>query len=243
MPVDHHHNIIEVSDVTFAYSDSEKVLEHITFDIHQGDYFGLIGPNGGGKTTLLRLMLHLLKPQSGTIKIFGIPVALFRQWYRLGYVPQKATQFDKNFPLTVEEAVAMGRVGKAGLFHPLGSGDREIVAKSLRQVEMFDQHQRLIGDLSSGQQQRVFIARALASEPEVIFLDEPTTGVDQTTQKQFYQLLKDLNQKLGLTLILVSHDIEVVASAATEIACVNKTLVYEKNPLNLVGRPTIIHQH
>ncbi len=233
MPVDHTKNIIEVQNVSFAYGET-PVLKDITLTIHQGDYVGIIGPNGSGKTTLLKIMLGLLKPSSGAIKLFGSDCLCFKEWSRIGYVPQKATNFDPLFPATVYEVAAMGRYGKKGLLRHLNKEDEAIIETSLRQVEMLNFKERLIGDLSSGQQQRVFIARALAGKPEVIFLDEPTVGIDVKTQEQFYSLLKRLNQELGLTLVLVSHDIDVIANEATELACINQTLVYHGEPKEFI---------
>lgn len=233
MPIDHTKNIIEVLDVSFAYGN-EPVLKNITLTIHRGDYVGIIGPNGSGKTTLLKIMLGLLKPASGQIKLFGSDCLCFKEWSKLGYVPQKAINFDPLFPATVYEVVSMGRYGKKGLLCRLNKDDKAIIEKSLKQVEMFDYKDRLIGDLSSGQQQRVFIARALAGEPEVIFLDEPTVGVDVKTQEQFYALLKQLNQEFGLTLVLISHDIDVIANEVTELACINQTLVYHGEPKEFI---------
>jgi zinc transport system ATP-binding protein len=234
MQVDHTKNIIEVKNVSFSYTNEEEVLKNVTLNIHRGDYLGVIGPNGGGKTTLLKIMLGLLTPLHGEVCLFGKNLREFKDWPRIGYVPQKAGSVDANFPLTVEEVVQMGRVGKKGLFHRLDSRDREIVMQSLRQVEMEKYTNRLIGDLSGGQQQRVYIARALASEPEVIFLDEPTVGVDVNAQGLFYELLKKLNKKLNITLVLVSHDIDMVAQEVTEIACVNKILIYDSRPKEFI---------
>ncbi len=229
MQVDHTKNIIELKNVSFAYN-GEDVLKDVSLNIHKGDYLGIIGPNGSGKTTLLKIMVGLLKPTNGTVKLFGKAIETFSEWNKIGYVPQKATSFDINFPATVYEVAAMGRYGKKGLFRSLNDHDKKIIDESLRHVEMFEFKDRLIGDLSGGQQQRVFIARALAAEPEVIFLDEPTVGVDVKTQESFYALLKKLNLELNLTLVLVSHDVDVVAHEVTELACINKTLLYESNP-------------
>ncbi|EKD43318.1 MAG: hypothetical protein ACD_72C00346G0004 [uncultured bacterium] len=228
MSIDHGQNIIEVQDVSFSYGNV-LVLKDVSLTVHQGDYLGIIGPNGSGKSTLLKLMLGLLKPISGEIKLFGHKISEFHDWYKLGYVPQKAVNFDSLFPATVSEIVEMGRYGKRGLGRKLNKHDHDMVEKSLQQVEMLDYRDRLIGDLSSGQQQRVFIARALAGEPEVIFLDEPTVGVDVQTQDNFYSLLKKLNRDLGLTMVLISHDLDVVSSEATEVACVNQNLIYHSD--------------
>ncbi|MFA6548235.1 MAG: metal ABC transporter ATP-binding protein [Candidatus Magasanikbacteria bacterium] len=229
MSIDHSKNIIEVENVSFSYGDVE-VLKNITLDIHQGDYISLIGPNGGGKTTLLKIMLGLIKPESGNVRLFGKKLKDFKDWSKIGYVPQKAIHFDPLFPITVREVVAMGRYGKLGLLKWLRKKDQKIIDGALEQVEMTQYADRLIGNLSSGQQQRVFIARALAGEPEVIFLDEPTVGVDVKTQEEFYSLLTHLNSKLNITLILVSHDVDVVSHEVTEIACLNQTLVYHGEP-------------
>ena len=229
MSVDHKKNIIEVNDVSFSYGDVE-VLKNISLAIHQGDYISLIGPNGGGKTTLLKIMLGLIKPQSGEIKLFGEKIENFKHWSKLGYVPQKAINFDPLFPVTVREVVSMGRFGKKGLLNWLGKTDEKIIDRALQQVQMSQYADRLIGNLSSGQQQRVFIARALAGEPEIIFLDEPTVGVDTKNQEEFYSILTDLNKNLNITLILVSHDVDVVSQQVTELACLNQTLIYHGEP-------------
>lgn len=251
--VDHTKNIVELKHVSFAYSD-EEVLQDINLNIHQGDFLGVIGPNGGGKTTLLKIILGLLKPTAGVVRMFGQDLGDFHDWKRIGYVPQKATDFDPAFPATAREIVAMGRYAQRGLFHFLTKYDHAVVDKALDQVEMRPYQNRIIGDLSGGQQQRVFIARALASEPEVILLDEPTVGVDQKTQEDFYSLLGKLNRDLSLTLVLISHDIDVVASQATEIAWINRRLIYYGSPEELVrensvadlygqGVKIILHEH
>ena len=227
------------------------MLENVDLNIHKGDYLGVIGPNGGGKTTLIKIMLGLLMPKIGVVKMFGEDIQSFEDWSKVGYVPQKVINFDVNFPATVFEVVAMGRYGKRGLFKSLTKEDKRIIGDSLKQVEMFEFKNRIIGDLSGGQQQRVFIARALAGQPEVIFLDEPMAGVDSLAQDQFYQLLKKLNHELGLTLVFISHDIEAVVNEVTEIAFVNRKLSYDDDPKSFVkeemkklyGDSKFIHHH
>jgi len=233
MSLDHTKNIIEVQNVSFTYGEG-LALKNITLAVHQGDYLGIVGPNGSGKTTLLKVMLGLLRPVAGEVKLFGTPLHNFRDWSKLGYVPQKAINFDSLFPVTVFEVVAMGRYGKRGLGHWLNKDDDKIIERVLRQVEMFEYKDRVIGELSGGQQQRVFIARALAGEPQVIFLDEPTVGVDIKAQEEFYILLRRLNQELNITLVLISHDIDVIANEATELACINQTLVYHGEPREFI---------
>lgn len=222
--VDHTHTIISLKNVSFRYT-SEDVISDVSLNIHKGDYVGIIGPNGGGKSTLLKLMIGIITPQKGVVQLFNTDIKHFRDWSKIGYVPQR-TVIDTNFPITVAEFVIMGRYGKRGLFHFLTKEDKTKALQALRQVEMLEYKDRQLSDLSGGQQQRVFIARALATEPEVIFLDEPTAGVDVKTQKQFYALLRSLNKELDLTLILISHELDVVAHEATELAYVNRTLEY-----------------
>lgn len=225
-------NIVEVENVSFSYTNKQddEVLSNVNLKIHQGNYLGIIGPNGGGKTTLLKLMLGLLKLSSGSIKIFGQDVGQFKDWSKIGYIPQKVTNFDTNFPATVSEVVAMGRYAKRGMLHQPNQEDTDQVKKAISEVSMQDFADRLIGQLSGGQQQKAFIARALVSEPEIIFLDEPTTGIDQKAQEDFYNLLRSLNKDKGITLVVVSHDIDVVAQEVTEIAFINKTLIYDGSP-------------
>lgn len=227
--VNHTKNIIEVKNVSFSYG-SQPVLENISFDVHEGDYLGVVGPNGAGKTTLLKIMLGLLEPKSGSINLFGKPLSVFDDWHKIGYVPQKATNFDSGFPVSVYDVAMMGRYGQRGICCRINENDHAIVGKALKQVGMWEYRNRLIGDLSGGQQQRVFIARALATEPKIIFLDEPTTGIDQKMHDEFYDLLRTLNRENGLTLVLISHDIEKVTEEAMHIACIDRTLVCHTNP-------------
>jgi zinc transport system ATP-binding protein len=226
--VDHTKNILEIQDVSFSYGDSE-VLKNINLAIHKGDYIGLVGGNCTGKTTLLKIILGLLKPDSGNIKLFGQDSKSFKDWSKIGYVPQKVTNFDVNFPATVEEVVLMGRFGRLGLFHKTTDHDLKKVDEALEHVDMLDHKHKIIGDLSGGQQQRVFIARALAGEPEIIFLDEPTVGVEKDIRDEFYALLRKLNRELNLTVVLVTHDIESVAHEAMHIACIDRTLVFHNS--------------
>ncbi len=227
MQIDHTKNIIEVSDVSFSYG-SHKILENINLNLHEGDYLGLIGPNGGGKTTLVKLMLGLLKPDKGKINMFGVPLSKFKDWNKIGYVAQKVTNFDPNFPITASEVVSLGKNSKE---------ERKNVKWALEILEMQKFANRLIGQMSGGQQQRIFIARALAQKPKIIFLDEPTSGVDANSQEEFYKFIEKLNHELDITLILVSHDMEIVEKEVTEIAFVNQKLTYYNNPKEFV------HQH
>lgn len=220
--------VIEFDKVSFTYI-KEEVIKNVSLSIHKGDYIGIVGPNGGGKSTIIKLMLGIITPDKGQIKLYGKDIKQFKDKYRIGYVPQR-TYIDLKFPATVEEVVSMGRYGKLGLFHFPRKEDKEKVREALEHVDMLKYKDRLIGDLSGGQEQRVIIARAIASEPDIIFLDEPTVGVDIKTQKQFYALLRKLNRNLKLTLILASHEIDVVAHESTELGYINRTLEYFGEP-------------
>lgn len=251
--VDHTKTIIEFKNISFGYN-SELILKDVSLAIHEGDYIGIIGPNGGGKTTLLKILVGLLEPKKGEVFIFGKNNKTFKERSVIGYVPQRAAHFDQTFPATVEEVVLMGRAAKKGLFKSLTAEDKKKAHEALQKVGMESFNDRLIGQLSGGQQQRVLIARALALDPQILVLDEPTVGVDVHNQEQFYRLLKQLNQEMGLTLILVSHDIDVVANEVTELACINQTLVYHGEPekfikedyiKKLYGKETkfVLHHH
>jgi zinc transport system ATP-binding protein len=221
--------IAELEHVTFSYG-AERVLDDVTLRVRRGDFLGIIGPNGSGKTTLLRLLLGLLPPERGGVRLFGTDIRQFREWQRLGYVPQKAVAFESKFPASVLEIVMSGRCGRAGLGRRFDADDRQVALGALETVGMVSVRDRLIGRLSAGQQQRVFIARALAGAPDLLILDEPTVGVDIDAQEQFYSLLRRLNRDLGTTLVLVSHDIGVVAAEVTQLACLNRTLVFHGPP-------------
>jgi zinc transport system ATP-binding protein len=216
---------IKVENVSFAYGN-ELILEDINFEVLRGDYLGIIGPNGGGKTTLLKIMLGLLKPTTGRVKVFGQDVYRLKgERPHIGYVPQRSSQLDTNFPATVWEIVSSGRTARAGLFNALDKKDHEAIERALQITGMDKYRDTLINSLSGGERQRAFIARALAGEPQIIMLDEPTVGVDISSQEQFYTFLADLNHKYGLTVILVSHDIDVVNNEVHTLLCVNRKVI------------------
>jgi zinc transport system ATP-binding protein len=221
-------SFVELEDVDFAYG-SLPVLERINLTVEPGDFLGIIGPNGSGKTTLLRIMLGLLPPLRGAVRLFGHPPGSFRQWGRLGYVPQKAA-LDRGLPVTVREVVATGLLPSLGVFGRIGGAERRRIGEVLGHVGMEEHGAARIGALSTGQQQRVLIARALVSKPELLILDEPTGGVDPEAQTSFYALLHHLNRERDVTLILVSHDIGVVAREVTKLACLNRRLVFHGRP-------------
>lgn len=220
--------IINIKDVSYRY-EKNFVLEKINLTIPKGAFLAIVGPNGSGKSTLLKLLLGLLKIQTGSIELFGKQLQNFKDWDKIGYVSQKANSFNSGFPATVFEVVMSGLTKKIGLFRFAKKQHREKVWNALESVGMLDFANRNIGELSGGQQQRVFIARALVSDPELLILDEPTVGVDAANVKQFYKMLEHLNQNLGITLMLVTHDVEAVSEKITHVACLNKYLHFHGN--------------
>jgi zinc transport system ATP-binding protein len=218
--------MIRVRNVSFRYG-STPVLIDVSFPIREGDFLAIIGPNGSGKTTLVKIILGLLKPNSGSVEIFGEALEEFRDWKKIGYVPQKATHIDPFFPASVDEVVGMALLsGPWLLSRARKSRDSLAIEDALSQVGMAAYRDWPIGRLSGGQQQRVFIARALVSSPRILFLDEPTTGVDAETQGNFYDMLDRLNKQEGLSIVLITHDIGIINKHVTRVACLNQKLAY-----------------
>ena len=213
-------DVVRLENVWVSYNGT-PALEDINLRVDEHDFLGIIGPNGGGKSTLLKVVLGLIRPQRGTVTVLGNPPARSRS--SIGYVPQYSN-YDHNFPVSVIEVVMMGRYGKRGILKPYDKSDREAAEKSLSRVGMLSQASTQIGQLSGGQQQRAFIARALVSEPQLLLLDEPTASVDSATQTNFYELLEDL--KKGMAIIMVSHDIGAISVFVDKIACLNVQLFY-----------------
>ncbi|UAC47272.1 metal ABC transporter ATP-binding protein [Bacillus aquiflavi] len=220
--------IVQVCDLSYRY-EKDYVLEKINLTINEGDFLGIVGPNGSGKSTLIKLILNLLKLQKGEIFLFGEKINRFKDWGKIGFVSQKANSFNSGFPATVFEVVASGLTKKLGLFHRLKKADRQKVMNAIKAVAMEPFVKRNIGELSGGQQQRVFIARAFVSEPLLLILDEPTVGVDAKNVHAFYEMLQHLNKNLGITLLLVTHDIGTITDKVTHVACLNKHLHFHGN--------------
>jgi zinc transport system ATP-binding protein len=217
--------LVRVENVSFSYN-TIPVLEDIRFSIYRGDFLSIIGPNGSGKTTLVKIILGLLKPSRGGVSIMGKPVSEFRDWSKIGYVPQKATHIDPFFPASVREVVAMALLSGRGSGRPKKSETEGAVREALRKVAMESSRNAAIGSLSGGQQQRVMIARALVTSPVLLLLDEPTTGVDSDTQQLFYEMLHELNDGQNITIVLVTHDIGMVNKHVDKVACLNQQLIY-----------------
>ncbi len=225
-------DVICVHNVSYAY-ETRQALKNVTLHVKKGSTLGIIGPNGGGKSTLMKLMLGVLKPDSGEITVLGrSPREACADGALVGYVPQRHV-LDWNFPITVRQVVTLGLIGRKGLLGGFSHVQKQQVNATLKAVEMDKLANEPIGGLSGGQQQRVFIARALVNQPKILFLDEPTTGIDQSGQEKFLTLLNSLKHQFGLTLVMVSHDLRSVVASCDRVACLSRTLHYHDRPQGL----------
>jgi ABC-type Mn2+/Zn2+ transport system ATPase subunit len=225
--------IIELDHVTVTFQDL-LALDDVSLSVTAGNFLAIIGPNGAGKTTLLQVILGLVRPAGGSVKIFGrSPADLAGERSRIGYVPQ-IMSVDLNFPVSVGEVVLMGRYGRIGLFRRPNATDRAAALRAMKRVGISDLADRPIRRLSGGQRQRAFLARALANEPDLLLLDEPTTGVDAASSESLYELLRVLHAD-GITMLVVSHDVGVVASYVEGVVCINRRLVAHGRPAEVLG--------
>ncbi len=237
-------SIVNITNLDFKYPEASRssplALNQVNFQVDRGTTVGLIGPNGGGKTTLVKLLIGLLTPTRGSITVDGLtPTQAVRKGNLIGYLPQSPAR-PERFPLTVRQTVQLGLAGKTGFMRTAGREDVEFADSLLERVGVADLASKPIGQLSGGQLQRVLIARALAPRPKILILDEPTTGVDRLNQARFIEFLQALKAELGLTVVIVSHDLRAVSAIADRIACLNSTMHYhdvpERLPADLVYR-------
>ncbi len=205
-------------NLSFAYG-GRTVIEGGNLSIDVGEFACIVGPNGGGKTTLAKLMLGLLKPTTGSVRVFGKPPAQVRS--RIGYMPQHI-QLDPRFPVSVLDVVLMGRLGNGKLFGPYTADDRRAAELALREVELLDKRDRPFSELSGGEQRRLIIARAVACEPELLLLDEPTTNLDPRVERELYKVLDDLNRRM--TVVVISHDMAFVSQFVQKVICVKRQI-------------------
>ncbi len=239
--------ILEVSELTVERS-WETIIKDATFSIHSGDFVGIIGPNGGGKSTMLHAILGTLPMKRGSIKLFGKSIRNFKDWGKIAYVSQDAINFDHNFPVTVRELVSLGRVTKKRMGRRFKKSDWEAVDQALEYMGISDLAKKRVGHLSGGQKQRVFVAKALARDPAMIFLDEPVAGVDAHAQERFYKRLSDLNIKKGKSILIVSHDLTAVFCRMSKVICVNREvhctdLTAETDPNHILKKAYGEHFH
>jgi len=211
--------VISIENISFSY-DGTNVLEDVNLTINEKEFIWIVGPNGGGKTTLLKLILGLLSPVRGTVRVFGRPPRQARTL--IGYMPQHV-QLDPSFPMSVLDVVLMGRLGEGNFFGPFDKKDRHTALEMLEKVGLQDFIYRHYASLSGGQQRRLLIARALASRPALLILDEPTSNLDLLVVKELYELLHRLNQQF--TIVMVSHDPAFVSQTVRSVVCVNRKVV------------------
>jgi zinc transport system ATP-binding protein len=213
--------VLEVKDLTVNRM-GQLVIDKANFSVNKGDYVGIVGPNGGGKTTLILTLLNFLPSTAGTIHFFGSDINHFSAWEKVAYISQQATSFDSQFPLTVKELVSLGCIKKQNIGRRFKTQDWSAVNESIEFMGLSDVAEKRIGQLSGGQKQRVFVAKALARKPEIIILDEPIVGVDSSTQEKFYKKLSDLNAERKTTILMVTHDLTSVFCRMSKVMCVNR---------------------
>jgi zinc transport system ATP-binding protein len=234
---------VGLEGVSFGYDPRRPVLENVTFAVPEGQFVAIAGPNGGGKTTLLRLIVSLNRPQSGTVRVFGEPVGAAARHGYIAYLPQRA-HLGIDAPATVREVVAAGRVTRRRLLGPLTSEDRLAVDSAIDRVGLGAQADDPIATLSGGQEQRAFIAKAIASEPRLLILDEPTTGVDADAQDALAALLARLHGELRVTILYVSHEFGAVEHVAERLLLVRGGIAFDGSPADLPDRwhdPSHLH--
>jgi zinc transport system ATP-binding protein len=236
--------VVVVENVSFTY-DGPPVLENVSLSVARGEMLGLVGPNGGGKSTFLKIILGLLNPNAGKVAVLGRPPGEGRR--EIGYVPQSTT-FARDFPISVEEVVLIGRLGKTRLMGTYRGEDRRAAFTAMERTGICELRKRRLGELSGGQLQRVLIARAIAGEPQILILDEPTAHMDLRVEEDIFGLLKELNRHM--TIIVVSHDVGFISHYVTRAACLNRSLLchqtveINQDTMNkLYGAPVRIIHH
>ncbi len=211
--------IISLQNICFSYTD-QPILENVNLSLYKEDFLGIVGPNGGGKSTLLKIILGLVVPDSGSVSVFNVTPQQART--KLGYVPQFAT-FDSSFPISVKDTVLQGRLGKTTALIGYNKLDRQIATQAMAETDVLTLANNPMTALSGGQRQRVLIARALAAQPEILLLDEPTANIDSEHGENIFELLHKLHERIAI--ILISHDVGFVTRSVTRVACLNRTLV------------------
>lgn len=235
-------NIIDINDLSFSYNN-HKIFKDVNLSIDKGDFVVIIGPNGTGKSTLVKLLLNELPSKQGSIKILNQDIQHFKQWDKIGYIAQNSTSLANGFPATVQEIVQANLYSQIGLFKFYKKQHIELSKKALQEVDMLDYSNKMISDLSGGQQQRVMLARVLVSNPELMILDEPTNAIDSKTIKSLYNLLSRLNKENNLTIVLITHDVEPVLNLANKFYCLEKGSLINLSKEDVVNEQNAKHYH
>jgi zinc transport system ATP-binding protein len=221
-------SVIEAKKISVYYGQTE-VLKDVSFAVEQGDFVGLAGPNGAGKTTLIKAILGLLPISEGDIELFGVNKDKFNNWDRIGYLPQKSSSINALFPATVREVVTLGLLSQKKFPKRISSSDKAKIDNILAELGITKLEKRLLSELSGGQQQKVLLARALVSGPEVLIFDEPSTALDPESRESFFRLIQKLNMKNGIAIILITHDTSYIGKYANKLLYLDKNLVYYGN--------------
>ncbi len=217
--------IVDVKNLSFGYDD-RLVFGDVNLEIGRGDFAGIIGPNGSGKSTLLKLILGLLRPSGGSITLFGVSAQRFREWPKIGYVAQK-NQLHTGFPASVFEVVSANLYSETGFLHILSKRQKEKTEEVLKTVGLFERKNTPVSNLSGGQQQRVHLARVLVNDPEILLMDEPSSGMDTAAENSMYELLHKLNEQKNISIVMVTHDITAVTAHASRLFCMGDNTLCE----------------
>lgn len=217
--------IVRTEQLACCYREG-RVLEDISIQVMSGDYVGIVGPNGSGKSTLVKALLGLVDISTGGVTLFGGPLREFRDWRRVGYLPQSLHLVNPVFPATVHETVGLGLLSLKRFPKRLSHTDRNKVDQTLEELHIYDLKQKLIGELSGGQLQRVLLARAIVNDPELLILDEPTAALDPETRELFYSMIGDINRRRGVTVLLVTHDSGAIGQHASKMLYLDKKVLF-----------------
>ena len=217
--------IVSTELLSCSYREG-RVLEDISFQVERGDYVGIVGPNGSGKSTLIKALLGLVTISSGSAQLFGTPLAGFRDWHKIGYLPQSLHLVNPVFPATVRETVGLGLLSLKRFPKRLNNADNYRIGNILEELGISDLGSKLIGELSGGQLQRVLLARAIVNDPELLVLDEPTAALDPETRDRFYAMIADINRSRGVTILLVTHDSGAIGKHASKMLYLDKKILF-----------------
>jgi zinc transport system ATP-binding protein len=221
-------SIIETKNIRVLYGQNEAI-KNISFSIEKGDFIGLAGPNGGGKTTLIKAILGLIPIGNGEVKILGQDIKKFGDWSKIGYLPQKSPTINNLFPARVKEIVFLGLLSKKKYLKKITKDDRKTVDETLEDLQIKDLEDKMFFELSGGQQQKVLLARALVSEPEILIFDEPSTALDPLSRESFFKLVEKINKEKGITIILITHDTGYIGTYANKLLYIDHEIKYFGN--------------